>query len=274
MPPLNAQRDIVGILRALDAKIEKLRRQNETLEQIAQTLFKHWFIDFEFPNADGKPYKSSGGAMFASAIGDIPEGWKVGRLGDLTQTITKGTTPTTFKKDFVASGINFIKAESITENHTLEKSKFAYIDEDTNLFLKRSIVQEKDILYTIAGTIGRYAMITSSSLPANTNQAVAIIRPDVEKIDPEYLLCYFASINYRHYLSSRIVQAVQANLSLGVLSDSPITIPEQRIKDIFSKLIVPIFAKKEFNQQQIQTLTKTRDSLLPKLMSGQLRVKE
>ena len=274
LPSLESQKEIGDTLKNLDDKIENLRRQNETLEQIAQTLFKHWFIDFEFPNADAKPYKSSGGAMVASDLGDIPEGWKVGRLGDLTQTITKGTTPTTFKKDFVASGINFIKAESITENHTLEKSKFAYIDEDTNLFLKRSIVQEKDILYTIAGTIGRYAMITSSSLPANTNQAVAIIRPDTEKIDPEYLLCYFASINYRHYLSSRIVQAVQANLSLGVLSDSPITIPEQRIKNIFSELIVPIFAKKEFNQQKIQTLTKTRDSLLPKLMSGQLRIEE
>ena len=274
LPSLERQKEIGDTLKNLDAKIENLRRQNETLEQIARSLFKHWFIDFEFPNADGKPYKSSGGAMVASELGDIPEDWKIEKLGDLTQTITKGTTPTTLKKDFVTSGINFIKAESITENHTLEKLKFAYIDEDTNLFLKRSIVQEKDILYTIAGTIGRYAMITSSNLPANTNQAVAIIRPDAEKIDPEYLLCYFASINYRHYLSSRIVQAVQANLSLGVLSDSPITIPEQRIKNMFSELIVPIFAKKEFNQQQIQTLTKTRDSLLPKLMSGQLRVKE
>jgi len=282
LPPLDIQDEILKTLSCLDAKIENLRRQNETLEKIAQTLFKHWFIDFEFPfdfaqgkpNADGKPYKSSGGVMVPSELGDIPEGWRVETLGNLTQTITKGTTPTTFKKDFVASGINFIKAESITENHTLEKSKFAYIDEDTNLFLKRSIVEEKDILYTIAGTIGRYAMITSSNLPANTNQAVAIIRPDVQKIDSEYLLCYFASINYRHYLSSRIVQAVQANLSLGVLSDSPIIIPDQKIKNIFSELIVPIFAKKEFNQQQIQTLTKIRDSLLPKLMSGQIRVKE
>ena len=273
-PPIKSQKKIGKTLDTLDAKIENLRRQNETLEAIAQTLFKHWFIDFEFPDADGKPYKSSGGGMWRSAIGEIPEGWHVEKLGDLTQTITKGTTPTTFKKDFVESGINFIKAESISESHTLIKSKFAYIDEETNIMLKRSIVQEKDILYTIAGTIGRYAMVTSSSLPANTNQAVAIIRPDFKKIDPEYLLCYFASIIYKHYLSSRIVQAVQANLSLGVLNDSPITIPEQRIKNIFSKVVAPIFSKKESNQMQIQTLTKTRDALLPKLMSGQLRVEE
>jgi type I restriction enzyme, S subunit len=118
------------------------------------------------------------------------------------------------------------------------------------------------------------AFNTSASLPANTNQAVAIIRPDFDKIDPEYLLCYFASINYKHYLSSRIVQAVQANLSLGVLSDSPVTIPDKKIRNGFREAVKPIFSKKESNQREIQTLTKTRDALLPKLMSGQLRVNE
>jgi type I restriction enzyme, S subunit len=274
LPSLKVQQEIGDTLGNLDDKIDNLRRQNETLEEIARSIFKHWFIDFEFPNPDGKPYKSSGGAMVRSDLGDIPEGWQIGKLGELTKTITKGTTPTTFKKDFVNSGINFIKVESISGEHTLDRSKFAYIDEETNILLKRSIVQEKDILYTIAGTIGRYVMVTASSLPANTNQAVAIIRPDFDKIDPEYLLCYFASINYKHYLSSRIVQAVQANLSLGVLSDSPVTIPDKKIRNGFREAVKPIFSKKESNQREIQTLSKTRDALLPKLMSGQLRVKE
>ena len=86
---------IIKTLSCLDAKIENLRRQNETLEQIAQTLFKHWFIDFEFPNADGKPYKSSGGAMFASAIGDIPKSWHIACLNEYVNVINgysyKGT---------------------------------------------------------------------------------------------------------------------------------------------------------------------------------------
>jgi len=79
IPPIEEQKKIADVLSCLDEKIENLRRQNETLEAIAQTLFKHWFIDFEFPNTDGKPYKSSGGEMVDSAIGDIPEGWKIGR---------------------------------------------------------------------------------------------------------------------------------------------------------------------------------------------------
>ena len=82
LPSFKEQKRIADVLSCLDAKIENLRRQNETLENIAQTLFKHWFIDFEFPNADGKPYKSSGGVMVPSELGDIPEGWRVGTVGE------------------------------------------------------------------------------------------------------------------------------------------------------------------------------------------------
>jgi len=103
LPSISEQKRIADVLSCLDAKIENLRRQNETLENIAQTLFKHWFIDFEFPfdfaqgkpNADGKPYKSSGGVMVASELGDIPEGWHVGQFEDFIEKIidNRGKTP-------------------------------------------------------------------------------------------------------------------------------------------------------------------------------------
>ena len=91
LPPLDEQKEITALLAALDDKIENLRRQNETLEAIAQTLFKHWFVDFEFPNADGKPYKSSGGEMVPSELGAIPAGWRVGKLGEIYKTTSGGT---------------------------------------------------------------------------------------------------------------------------------------------------------------------------------------
>jgi type I restriction enzyme S subunit len=80
VPDHPQQKEIAKTLFVLDRKIENLRRQNETLEAIAQTLFKHWFVDFEFPNADGKPYKSSGGEMVPSELGEIPTSWRVGKL--------------------------------------------------------------------------------------------------------------------------------------------------------------------------------------------------
>lgn len=83
LPPLETQKEIAHILGILDDKIELNRKMNKTLEEIAQTLFKHWFIDFEFPNVEGKPYKSSGGEMIDSELGSIPKGWRVGSIGDM-----------------------------------------------------------------------------------------------------------------------------------------------------------------------------------------------
>ena len=102
LPSIAEQKQVSSVLTCLDRKIDNLRRQNETLEAIAQTLFKHWFIDFEFPDADGKPYKSSGGEMVDSAIGDIPEGWEARKLDDLTKISTgKGLKRDDFKNNGV-----------------------------------------------------------------------------------------------------------------------------------------------------------------------------
>ncbi len=85
IPPLNEQRAIANILGTLDNKIDVNRQMNSTLEQIAQALFKRWFIDFEFPDENGNPYRSSGGRMVDSELGEIPEGWGVGTLGDMAK---------------------------------------------------------------------------------------------------------------------------------------------------------------------------------------------
>jgi type I restriction enzyme, S subunit len=112
LPPLEEQKRIADVLSCLDAKIENLRRQNETLEEIARSIFKHWFIDFEFPNPDGKPYKSSGGAMVRSDLGDIPEGWQVGKLGDVVEVFMGYP----FKSDLYTfeSGTRVVRGENVS----------------------------------------------------------------------------------------------------------------------------------------------------------------
>lgn len=113
-------------------------------------------------------------------------------LGDLCIRITKGTTPTTLGRQFTATGINFVKVESITNDGQFLISKFDHIDEETDRLLARSRLNEGDIVFTIAGTIGRVGLVGADILPANTNQAVAIIRPDSSKLDGTYL-----AITYR-----------------------------------------------------------------------------
>lgn len=248
------QKKISLLLGSIDDKIENNNRINNNLEQQAQAIFKSWFVDFE-------PF---GGVQ--------PPEMKFVPLQELCKVVTKGTTPTTLGKPFTSSGINFIKAESILYSHSIDSSKFAFIDEETNALLKRSIIKANDIVFTIAGTLGRFAMVDNSVLPANTNQAVAIIRPDENKVTPAYLYSFFIGNWHNEYYSKRIQQAVQANLSLTTIKSLPIAVLSNTTMNDYDELVSPLFALMKGNEEENRRLSELRDTLLPKLMSGELDV--
>jgi len=156
--------------------------------------------------------------------------WRQATVGEVATRVTKGTTPTTVGGRFSESGISFVKVEAILDGR-IDANKLAYIDEATHALLARSVLQASDVLFTIAGSIGRLALVSESLLPANANQAVAIIRPDATRIDPRFL-CYALSDEARiRHAQARIVQSVQANFSLTELRSMPIPhppLPEQR----------------------------------------------
>lgn len=254
LPSLVEQEIVASILRDLDDKIEVNNKINKNLEQQAKAIFKSWFVDFE-------PF----GGVQPSEMQFIP-------LQELCKVVTKGTTPTTLGKSFASSGINFIKAESILDNHSIDNSKFAFIDEETNAILKRSVIKVNDIIFTIAGTLGRFAMVDNSVLPANTNQAVAIIRPDETKVTPAYLYSFFIGNWHNEYYSKRIQQAVQANLSLTTIKSLPIAVLNNTTMSNYDKLVSPLFVLMKNNEEENRRLSKLRDALLPKLMSGELDV--
>ena len=195
-------------------------------------------------------------------------------MSELCHVITKGTTPTTFGKPFVESGINFIKAESISDNHSIDKSKFAYIDEETNALLKRSIIQIGDIVFTIAGTLGRFALIDENVIPANTNQAVAIIRANADKVLPEYIYTCFIGEWHTDYYAKRVQQAVQANLSLGTIKSLPIPMLNNEEMNEYIQLIHPLIKAIKGNERQNENLEALRNTLMPKLMSGEIDVSD
>jgi len=117
---------------------------------------------------------------------NLPEGWAFLNLRDMAERITKGSTPTSYGYIYQPEGIKFIKVENIDENgYVISINDF--IDEDANKFLKRSILKENDVLFSIAGTIGRVGIVRGVDLPANTNQALAIIRTALGLIDTKYL---------------------------------------------------------------------------------------
>lgn len=214
---------------------------------MAETLFRQWFVE---------------------EAGD----WGEGVLSDLCSVITKGTTPTTLGHQFTETGINFIKAESITDTGDFIKDKFAKIGLETHEFLKRSILQDGDVLCSIAGTIGRIAQVTTDQLPANTNQAIAILRINESQCFPEYIYLFLKSPEFREIMDGKVVHAVQPNLSLGEIGNTIIKIPPLEYLKEFKSAVMPIFNKKRHNSKEISVVERLRDSLLPKLMSGEVRV--
>lgn len=249
LPSIEYQNKVVALLSSLDEKIAVNNNINDNLQQQLRTIFRAKFTDNpELERIERKP------------------------LSELCNVVTKGTTPTTLGKSFVESGINFIKAESILDDHSIDKSKFAFIDEETNTLLKRSVIHAGDVVFTIAGTLGRFALIDDSVLPANTNQAVAIIRVDAKKILPEYIYTCFIGGWHTDYYTKRVQQAVQANLSLTTIKSLPIPVLDKGEMDEYLRLILPIIKAIKGNEAQNENLAMLRDSLLPKLMSGEIDV--
>lgn len=275
-PSFEEQKAIAKILSSLDDKIELNRQMNATLEAMARAVFKAWFVDFEpvRANSENRPSQSASpeiAKLFPSEFeNDIPKGWQIVKLVDICRRITKGTTPKHFKEE----GINFIKAESLSSDRSFISEKISFIDDETNDSLLRSQLQKDDILFSIAGTIGRIARVTNDILPANTNQALAIIRPNKSMVEPLLIELFLSRDENQNALSGKTVHAVQANLSLTVLGETKLSIPEIDTQARLFKYLNCFDQKIKENNRQSDTLKQIRDSLLPRLISGKIRVGE
>ncbi len=191
------------------------------------------------------------------------------KLGDLCEVITKGTTPTSLGYKFIDKGINFIKIESITNNGNFIKNKFAYINKDCNAALMRSQLQAGDILFSIAGALGRTAIVTEEILPANTNQALAILRIKKDiKVDKKFLLHCLNSDAVKKQSDTFKGGVAQQNLSLSQLKSYNIPLPsllEQ--KDIVTKLdliFTEIHKLKNFIETKIKNYQTLNYAILKK----------
>jgi len=193
--------------------------------------------------------------------------WDKIRLGDLCELITKGTTPTSVGFKFTDSGVKFIKVESLTESGEIIPNKVAYIDEDCHKALKRSQLKENDILFSIAGALGRIGIVKREILPANTNQALAIIRlkKDSNTI-VDFIAKYFNSSIVTDEIEKLRIGAAQQNLSLTQLNNLNVpfpTLPEQqRIVSILDKAFAAIDKAKANAEQNLKNAKELFESYL------------
>ena len=193
------------------------------------------------------------------------EEWKECKLGDITSLITKGTTPSMIGANFTTNGIKYIKSECILENsRLLDSSKYTFISTETNERLKRSQIIENDILFSMAGMfLGKTGIATKDDVPANTNQAVAIIRITPEKADFKYVYYFLNQKALITYINGISGQSAQPNINLQQISELNIKLPplptQQKIAAILSSLDDKIELNNKINtnlEQQAQALFK------------------
>jgi len=267
LPPLREQQAIAKILSDLDEKIELNNKMNKTLEEIAQAIFKRWFIDFEFPNENGDPYKSSGGEMVESELGMIPKGCSVGKLRDICKSIMNGGTPSKKEIRYWENGvIPWYKTGELMDNFLLDSKE--HITEEG---LKKSschIWEPETILIALyaSPTLGRLGILGSK---ATANQACSgLVAKD--HIGFEYL--FLVLLNHREVFNSIAVGSAQQNISQSIVSAQTILIPNKELLDKFRTIVNPIFNSWSSNTKETALLKEIRDLLLPKLMTGKIRV--
>jgi len=264
---------ISEILSCLDDKIELNNKINSILEQISQTIFKHWFIDFEFPNEQGKPYKSSGGEFVDSGLGKIPKGWEVLYLKDVLGSLESGSRPKG-GVDVFSNGIPSIGAENILGLGVYDYSKTKYVPEDFYNSMKTGKIINGDVLlYKDGAKIGRKSifMFGFPFRKCCVNEHVFILRSN-EKVTPIYLYFWLEKPEITNFIINLNSNSAQPGLNRVGVESVKILKPEAKILNKFNSILVPIFEKIFLNCLQNQTLSQVRDTLLPKLITGKIRL--
>ena len=268
IPELDEQITIGRLLASLDDKIHLNKRINDNLEAMAKQLYDYWFVQFDFPNEEGKPYKSSGGAMVwnEKLKREIPTSFDVKSLSEIIE-VKDGTHDSPKPQD---NGYFLLTSKHLTERGLDYASAYKISKEDYESINKRSKVDTNDILFSMIGTIGNSYFVEET----NINFAIknmALFKTSAKRWFSEYLYLYLSSCDYKHYEGNSLSGSIQKFVSLRTLRDMPILYHEDIIK-VFAKEVRNIITMMVNLRKENIELTKQRDELLPLLMNGQASV--
>jgi type I restriction enzyme S subunit len=186
-------------------------------------------------------------------------------LKELTVRITKGTTPNSSIGGFTEKGINFIKSESVSYDGRINKDSFAFISPNTHEKLKRSQLQANDILFSMAGVfLGKNAIVTEDLLPANTNQALAIIRLKTEKVNPKFIHFYLRQKSVVEYINNLSGQSAQPNINMEEIGEIEIPLPPLPEQQAIAEVLSSIDDKIDLLHRNNKTLEEMAETLFRK----------
>lgn len=263
LPPIDEQKAIANILSSLDDKIELNNQINKTLEQMAQTIFKHWFVDFEFPNEDGESYKSSGGEMVESELGMIPKGWEVKVLKDIA-SMKNGVN---YSREQEGEKIKVVNVRDFDGSLIIDKFKLDYI----HLPLKQIEdyrLEKYDCVVVRSAKPGETLLAIDNSKIVYSGFTIR-----VRTHDEFYKLFMFYCVrNSIQTLNNSSNGTVFKNLNQQILGSLKIVIPETPVLNTYNAIAESLLNLMIKNTEETTKLSNLRDTLLPKLMSGEIRV--
>jgi type I restriction enzyme S subunit len=264
VPPKEEQEKISKIFKSIDKKIQINNQINKTLETMAQMIFKQWFIDFEFPNKDGEPYKSSGGEMVESELGMIPKGWQAVSLYDLANYING----TSFKKGEIneQEGLPIIKIAELKQGYTDSTKYFKGIKQD------KYYLKDGDILFSWSGnpktSIDTFIWYRGDGI---LNQHIFKVEPYSYSKEFIYLILKYLKPIFMQTASNKQTTGL-GHVTISDLKRLKIFLPNEQLVDNFTKKIKPMIRKIHINDIENNKLNHLRDILLPKFMSGEIRI--
>ncbi len=272
-PDLPTQRRIAGILSAYDDLIENNLRRIRILEEMAQSLYREWFVHFRFPRDPSEASAKAGGhesvPLVDSPLGPIPEGWEASEIGSLTTKVGSGATPRGGKESYKTEGVPLVRSMNIYD-YNFEFGDLAFIDSQQAEQLANVSLEAGDVLLNITGaSVCRCAMIPSYLVPARVNQHVAIIRANPDLMDAHFLLDSINSDeNKRRLFNLAQGGATREALTKDAICRFEIVIPPLELVRRYGRVAGPLHSQRETLQRRNQNLRQTRDLLLPKLLMG------
>lgn len=262
LPELETQQKIASVLSALDSKIELNNRINTELEAMAKTLYDYWFVQFDFPDENGKPYKTSGGKMVwnEELKREIPEGWETGTLLDIANY--ENGLPC---QKYRPTGADFFRVIKIREMNEGFSSNTEHVRTDIP---EKAIVENGDVLFSWSASLD-VKLWTGGKGALNQHIFKVTSKSHPKSFYFHQLLNYLQ--HFKMMAENR--KTTMGHITQEHLKQSRIVIPHKQLTIDLEKIIAPLFSKKVINEIENQKLTELRDWLLPMLMNGQVTIK-
>jgi type I restriction enzyme S subunit len=281
IPDLRTQNKISSIFRSIDDRITLLHETNATLEAIAQALFKSWFVDFDPIRAKQQGRVPEGmdettAALFPdsfeeSELGLMPKGWKIRTVGDITQQIFSGGTPDTRKSEYWIGQIPWFSSGETRQQFVVDTEKKINLEAVKNSSTKLAL--PGDILVASAGQGHTRGQTSFCAIETYINQSVVSVRTDPEKCHPIWLF-YNLSRRYDEMRNISDSHSSRGSLTTKLLAGMHVVVPEYKLVNVFADTMIGLLDSQIHNSKRIAILSDLRNTLLPRLISGQLRLPE